>query len=370
MGAKQIITDLAAQAGISINGTNSWDLQVHNEKFYSRVLGGGSLAVGESYMDGWWDVDALDQCVSRVAAARLKEKIITPSLVINGALAFFSNMQSKMRSRVVGEKHYDVGNDLYKAKLDKRMTYTCGYWKDCSTLDKAQEAKLELVCKKIGLKSGDRVLDIGGGWGSFAQYAAEMYGATVVATTISKEQALLGRERTKGLPVEIRLQDYRETADGPYDHVVSLGMFEHVGRRNYRAYMKKVHSLLKPDGLFLLHTIGGNRSVWVSEPWFDKYIFPNGMLPSIKQVGASIEGSFVMEDWHNFGTDYDKTLMAWFKNFDTAWPALKDKYDERFYRMWKYYLLSMAGIFRAREMQLWQIVLSKGGVPNGYNTVR
>ncbi len=370
MSAKAQIEKLLAGSGVELNGSSPWDPQINNDKFYERVLAGGSLAVGESYMDGWWDVGALDQCMERVARARLAEKVLTPSLVLNGLAAFLMNLQSSSRARIVGEKHYDIGNDLYTAMLDKRMTYTCGYWSNCSTLDDAQEAKLDLVCRKIGLKKGDRVLDIGGGWGSFAGYAAEKYGASVVVTTISKEQAALGRERTSRLPVEIRLQDYRATNDGPYDHIVSLGMFEHVGRRNYKMYMRKVSELLKPEGLFLLHTIGGNRSVWVSEPWFDKYIFPNGMLPSIKQIGESIERLFVMEDWHNFGADYDKTLMQWYTNFDAAWPTLKGNYGERFYRMWKYYLLSMAGAFRSRETQLWQIVLSLRGVPGGYQSVR
>lgn len=251
------------------------------------------------------------------------------------------------------------------------MTYTCGYWKDAKTLDEAQEAKLDLVCRKIGLKKGDRVLDIGCGWGSFAQYAAEKYGASVVGVTVSKEQVALGSERVKGLPVEIRLQDYRAISDGPYDHIVSLGMFEHVGHKNYRTYMKKVHELLKDGGLFLLHTIGSNQLTPISDPWIDRYIFPNGMLPSVQQLGASIEKLFVMEDWHNFGADYDKTLMNWYLNFEKAWSSLKEKYGERFCRMWRYYLLFTAGAFRSRQNnQLWQIVLSKNGVPGGYQSIR
>ena len=258
--------------------------------------------------------------------------------------------------------------------LDRRMTYTCGYWSspsgEAKTLDEAQEAKLDLVCRKIGLKKGDRVLDIGGGWGSFARFAAERYGASVVAITISKEQAALGRELCAGLPIDIRLQDYRDLHDETFDHVVSLGMFEHVGVKNYRTYMHVVRRVLKPDGLFLLHTIGSNKSLWFADPWIAKRIFPNGMLPSIAQIGKAVEGLFIMEDWHNFGTDYDTTLMAWFSNFDTAWPLLKEKYGERFYRMWKFYLLSCAGGFRARNTQLWQIVLSPRGVPGGYRSIR
>ena len=269
----------------------------------------------------------------------------------------------------IGEHHYDKGNDLYKAMLDKRLTYTCGYWKKAKTLDQAQEAKLDLVCKKLNLKPGQKILDIGCGWGSFAKYAAEKYKVKVVGITVSKEQIAFAKKLCKGLPIEIRLQDYRDIRE-KFDHIVSLGMFEHVGVKNYRKYMKVVHRCLKDDGLFLLHTIGRNKSLTTSDPWAEKYIFPNSMLPSIKQIGESIEELFVMEDWHNFGTDYDKTLMAWFTNFRKNWNKIKKNYDERFYRMWKYYLLASAGLFRARKGQLWQIVLSKKGVPKGYNSIR
>lgn len=371
MRAKEKVASLLAEAGITVNGDKPWDPAVHDERLYDRVLAGGTLALGEAYMDGWFDVPALDEFICRALRARLKDRFVSLSLIFHIIRSRIINLQSGWRAFEVGKKHYDVGNDLYRAMLDKRMTYTCGYWKDARDLDEAQEHKLDLVCRKIGLRKGDRVLDIGGGWGSFGAYAAEHYGAEVVAITVSQEQQKLGKEKTRGLPVEIRLQDYREVTDGPYDHVVSLGMFEHVGYKNYRTYMEVVDRLLKDGGLFLLHTIGNNRTVYAGEPWLNKYIFPGGMLPSIQQVGDAIEGLFVMEDWHNFGADYDKTLMQWFERFDRAWPSLKEAYSERFYRMWKYYLLSCAGTFRSRQVsQLWQIVLSKGGVHGGYTPVR
>jgi cyclopropane-fatty-acyl-phospholipid synthase len=257
--------------------------------------------------------------------------------------------------------------------LDPRMVYSCGYWSGmprATDLAQAQEAKLDLVCRKIGLKAGDRVLDIGCGWGSFAIYAAQKYGARVVGVTVSKQQAALARERAAGLPIEIRVQDYRDIDDGPYDHVISIGMFEHVGHKNYRTYMEVVKRVLKEDGLFLLHTIGTDTTPKAPDPWFHKYIFPNGILPSPALIGQATDGLFVLEDWHDFGADYDTTLMAWWQNFDRAWPELKEKYGERFYRMWKFYLLSMVGSFRARHTNLWQIVLSPKGVPGGYATVR
>lgn len=371
---KEIIEFLLADTGVVINGRNPWDPQIHNEGFYSRVLKEGSLGLGESYMDGWWDCAELDEFFNKVLAYDIDDKVkknwrILFKLVWTSVV----NMGRKSKAFEIGKRHYDIGNDLYRAMLDKRLTYTCGYWSaptgEAKNLDEAQEAKLDLVCKKIGLKSGQRVLDIGSGWGSFIGFAAEKYGANALGVTVSKEQKELADTLYKNLPAETRLQDYRDIND-KFDHIVSLGMFEHVGYRHYRTFMKVAHKALKDDGLFLLHTIGGNHSVRGNEPWINKYIFPNSMLPSTTQIGKSIEHLFVMEDWHNFGANYDKTLMAWHKNFENNWDNIKPNYDERFHRMWRYYLLSFAGAFRARKIQLWQIVLSKKGVPGGYKSIR
>ncbi len=367
---KQIIESLLAGTGIVINGSNLWDPQIHNENFFGRVLRKGSLGLGESYMDGWWDCESLDQFFDKIFRADIDRRIkkdfsIAISTIFNLAL----NAGRKSKAFEVGRKHYDIGKDLYRAMLDKRLTYTCGYWKNAKDLDEAQEEKLDLVCKKIGLKRRQRVLDIGSGWGSFTGYAAEKYGVSAFGITISKEQKQLTDELYKNLPVETKLQDYRDMNE-KFDHVVSLGMFEHVAYKNYRAFMKIAHKALKDNGLFLLHTIGNNRSAVGTDSWLEKYIFPNSMIPSIKQIGQSIEGLFVMEDWHNLGDDYDKTLMAWHENFENNWEKIKSNYDERFYRMWKYYLLSCAGLFRTRKNQLWQIVLSKKGVPGGYQSIR
>jgi cyclopropane-fatty-acyl-phospholipid synthase len=322
-------------------------------------------------MDCWWDCQSIDQLFYKITSAQLdKEAYKNISMLLPYLHAKLTNMQRKSKAFEVGEHHYDAGNDLYEAMLDKRLTYTCGYWKNAKTLDQAQEAKLDLVCRKLMLKPGMTVLDIGCGWGSFAKFAAEKYKVKVVGITVSKEQVALGMKLCKGLPVEIRLQDYRDLND-KFDRIVSLGMFEHVGPKNYRTYMEIAQRCLKDDGLFLLHTIGSSTTSHAGDPWFSKYIFPNGRIPSIKQISTSLEGLFVMEDWHNFGAYYDPTLMAWFKNFDKAWPKLQKKYGDRFYRMWKYYLLSCAGSFRSRaRLQLWQVVLSKRGVPGGYVSVR
>ncbi len=364
--------------GIVINGPHPWDIQVKNEKFYKRVLTTGTLGFGESYMDGWWDCAAIDELITRTFGVDIKKRLKSNwkeiGLLVASSLV---NRQAGKRAYKIGEEHYDVGNKLYEVMLDKRMVYTCGYWNPSTSsgqdlpknLDEAQEAKLDLVCRKIGLKAGDRVLDIGCGWGSFAKFAAEKYGAHVVGVTVSREQIALGQKACEGLPVELRYQDYRDVNE-KFDHIVSLGMFEHVGYKNYKTYMEVAARCLKNDGLFLLHTIGSNESSKNTDPWIEKYIFPNSMLPSLAQINKSVEKLFVVEDIHNFGADYDETLMQWYKNFDAHWSELKTEYDERFYRMWKFYLLSCAGSFRSRKNQLWQIVLSKDGVKDGYVSIR
>ena len=367
---KQLVEGLLSGAGVSVNGPEPWSIQVHNDRFYRRVLSQGELGFGEAYMDGWWDCEAVDELVNRLLRADIRSRLKAhPKLLFHALSAALVNQQgTRRRAFQVGEQHYDVGNDLYSRMLDKRMVYTCGYWKQAKNLDEAQEHKLDLVCRKIGLKAGDHVLDIGCGWGSFAQFAAERYGARVTGVTVSKEQLALGRKRCEGLPVELFLKDYREIT-GAFDHVVSLGMFEHVGYKNYRTYMRVVRRVLKNDGLFLLHTIGGLKSAHSVGLWINKYIFPNSMLPSARQITKATEGLFVLEDWHNFGPYYDQTLMAWDENVERAWPELNTRYGERFQRMWRYYLLACAGTFRSRTNQLWQIVLSKGGRPRMYERV-
>ena len=361
--AESTIRELLDTAEVKINGSQPWDLQVHDDRLYERVLRDSSLGLGEAYMDGWWDAESIDAFICRVLKAHLDEKVSNNArLVFQVLRAKLFNRQSSARAYEVGQKHYDLGNELYRAMLDKRLNYTCAYWKNAKNLDEAQEAKLELVCKKIGIHPGMRILELGCGWGSFAKYAAEKYGASVLGVTVSKEQVALGMELCKGLPVELRLQDYREVT-GTFDAVISIGVMEHVGYKNYGEYMKVVDRCMKPDGIAFVHTIGGNHSYTTGEPWTDKYIFPNGLLPSMAQLSKAMEEKFVMEDWQNIGPNYDPTLMAWHANFEKAWPDLKKNYDDRFYRMWRYYLLSSAGAFRARNQQLWQMVFTRTGTP-------
>jgi len=362
-------SQLLATADIRVGGGRPWDMRVHHPATFDRILTQGSLGLGESYVDGWWDCNQLDEFITRILRARLDEQVGRAGWLWASLKARLTNLQSQSRAWQVGEVHYDLGNDLYEAMLDPTMAYSCGYWPVAQTLAQAQEAKLDLICQKLQLLPGMRLLDIGCGWGSLMCFAAKHYGVQCVGLTVSKEQARLGAEKARDLPVRFELLDYRRfNPDGEqrFDRIASVGMFEHVGHKNYRAYFDMARRSLRDDGLFLLHTIGKNRSGAGIDRWIEKYIFPNGALPSSSDLALASEDHFVMEDWHNFGEDYDKTLMAWNARFEDAWPSLQGRYGERFYRMWRYYLLCCAGTFRARDNQLWQVVFSPNGQAGGY----
>lgn len=366
----RIAEEMLSQAGITINGNQPQDIRVKNPEFFHRVLQEGSLGLGESYMDGWWECDRLDIFFQRILAAELDTHLPKHfSDIVRIASARIFNYQTRKRAWIVGKEHYDLGNDLFSRMLDPYMQYSCAYWKDAETLEQAQQAKLRMICEKLQLKPGMTLLDIGCGWGGLAQFAAQEYGVSVQGVTISAEQQKMAQGRCAGLDVKILLQDYRDL-DEQFDRIVSVGMFEHVGPKNYRTYFEVVAKNLKPDGLFLLHTIGSNQTDLNVDPWINKYIFPNGCLPSVAHIASKSEDLFVLEDWHNFGCDYDRTLMAWYDAFQQSWPEIKDNYSDRFYRMFTYYLNACAGAFRARNIQLWQVLLSPKGVEGGIRVPR
>ncbi|MCB9714482.1 MAG: cyclopropane fatty acyl phospholipid synthase [Myxococcales bacterium] len=361
--AEAVVRELFEYAGIDIGGGSRGHMIVHDERFYERFLRDKSIGLGESFMDGWWTTDALDVLIEKILRADLKSKVTGSwKLKLLTAEAMLFNRQDVDRAQRSIQAHYDIGNDLYERMLDPRMVYTCAYWTGATTLEEAQDAKLDLVCRKVGLEPGMKVLDLGCGWGGFALYAAEKYGCTVEGLTISRAQAELGQARAKasGLPVTIRLADYRE-AKGKYDRVVSIGMMEHVGPKNYRTVMQLIHDCMKDDSVALVHTITNNRSVAHGTPFVEKYIFPNAVAPSPAQLCKAMEGLMVLEDLHNIGPHYDPTLMAWWERFDASYPELQHKYDRRFYRMWQFYLLGAAGASRSRDGQLLQLVMTKTG---------
>jgi len=374
--SRQFMANLLAEAGVQVDGGAPWDLRVKDDRLFREVLLKKNLGLGEGYMLGWWDCERVDEFICRVLKSGAADRVrgcwrliarLVPSLLVN--------LQSLSRAGIVAKRHYDLGNDLFQAFLDSHLQYSCAYFKGmacdpdplrqtgddvCRDLETAQQAKMRLICEKLELKPGETLLDIGCGWGGLARFAAENYGCTVTGVNISRQQIDFAGEFCRGLPVDILELDYR-LLEGTYDKIVSVGMFEHVGHKNYRAFMEVAARCLAPDGLFLLHTIGSNVTSPDIDPWISKYIFPNGVLPSIAQISRAAEKWFAVEDLHNFGPDYDRTLMCWLKKFRTGWPELRERYGDRFGRMWEYYLQSCAGCFRARDIQLWQIVFTKIG---------
>ncbi len=349
---------LLDQAGIELNGSRPWDIQVHDQRLWARVLRDRELGLGESYQDGWWDAQHVDQFLERLIITDVRSAVrLAPAVIVLAAKAATTNRQSRRRAGDNASFHYDIGNDLYERMLDRRMIYSCGYWRDADDLDAAQEAKLDLICRKLHLQPGMRLLDIGCGWGGLAAHASQRYGVEVVGITPAAEQVRVATERTAGLSVEIKQADYREVI-GTFDRITSVGMMEHVGPRNLRRFFSVCADRLAPDGLMLHHTIGSNETKSRTDPWFDKYIFPGGVVPSLEQIARASLGEWAVEDVHNFGPDYDRTLMTWLANIESRWDELPT-YDERFRRTWRYYLCASAASFRVRNLQLWQIVFSR-----------
>lgn len=361
---------LLDRAGIEVDGPAASDIQVHDSRLWERVLRDRELGLGESYQDGWWDAERLDEFLTKVQLADLRAEIKPgPDLLLLAAKAAVGNRQTQRRAAANASAHYDIGNDLYDRMLDPRMIYSCGYWSDALTLADAQDAKLDLICRKLGIEPGMRLLDIGCGWGGLAAFAAERYGAHVTGISPAGEQVRVARERTRGLSVTIDQLDYRAVT-GTYDRVTSVGMMEHIGPKNLQTFFDVCHRVLAPDGVMLHHTIGSNESKLRSDPWFDKYIFPGGVVPSLEQISGAALHDWVIEDVHNFGPDYDRTLMAWSDNIEARWDEIPH-YDERFRRTWHYYLMASAASFRVRNLQLWQIVFRRSArVSDVYRAVR
>jgi cyclopropane-fatty-acyl-phospholipid synthase len=367
--AQQRLAQLLKPAGVTLDGARPWDITLYHPRTCARILREGSLGLGESYVEGWWDCERIDELVCRMLRLGLDRQVSSPAQVLLRLRAALINPQSIQRAWHVARQHYDLDNDLFDRMLDDTMSYSCGYWVQADTLEQAQQNKLALICAKLQLQPGMRLLDIGCGWGSLMRYACEHHGVVCVGITVSKEQLQWAQSRNQGLPMRFELTDYRQfNIDGRqrFDRVASVGMFEHVGHRNYRTFFQVARRSLANDGLLLLHTIGQNESSQAPDPWIERYIFPNGVTPSAAEICTACEHDFVVEDLHNFGADYDKTLMAWLNRFDAAWPDLQARYPERFRRMWRYYLMACAGSFRARHNQLWQWVMSPHGRQGAY----
>jgi len=376
---RSLFESLLDGTGVQIGGGQPWDITVNRDRLYRRALR-GSLGIGEAYIDGDWDCRALDELFRRVlSASKPKSPLIRSARALKVLQSRLTNLQTRRRSRAVAEQHYDLDHRMYALFLGPWNQYTCCFFDGTDDLEQAEVIKLEMLCDKLELRPGDRLLDIGCGWGGFAKYAAATRGCEVTGISLSTEQIRYAREYTQGLPVTIEKLDYRDLPDSGlphFDKISIVGMLEHVGYRNYGALMRVVHEMLKPDGLFLLHTIGNCERTTVVDPWMEKYIFRNSMAPSMDQLAAATEGCFVVEDWENYGHHYVPTLQAWYERFNANWEqirALKTAraFDERFRRMWNYYLMSSKAAFELEHLYLWQLVMTRRGSGRGvYSRVR
>ncbi|NCV81769.1 MAG: cyclopropane fatty acyl phospholipid synthase [Actinobacteria bacterium] len=369
MNSKALCHSILATAEIPINSHEPWSIHVHNEKLWDRIISQHQLGLGEAYMDGWWDCQAVDQMLTRLLSINVISLLRpSPTVVLTALKSTLFNRQTKSRAAKNAKHHYNIGNELYSRMLDKEMAYSCAYWKDATTLDQAQINKFDLICRKLKLEPGMKLLDIGSGWGGLLRHAVKNYGVIGYGISPAENQIEGARQRSVGLDITYMQQDYRELT-GEFDRVVSVGMMEHVGPKNLRTFFTQCDRLLSRNGLMLHHTITSTYSKSSTDPFFDRYIFPGGVIPSPAQICQAAEKLFIIEDVHNFGLDYDRTLLAWYENINRRWSEIP-QYERRFQRMWNYYLLASAAGFRARNLNLMQFVFRKNGPQERYISER
>jgi cyclopropane-fatty-acyl-phospholipid synthase len=358
--AAALVERALAGSEIRLDGSRAWDIRVTDDRFFASVLLRGSLGVGEAYMAGWWECGDLEELARRALVAELDSRFsVVPTSMIAAALARLRNDQSLERSRRVADQHYSMDNDLFCRFLGRYRMYSAGYFEgsDPDDLDEAQRRKLDLICRKLELSGADHLLDVGGGWGELARYAAATYGCRVTSINISDEQIRFAREYCRGLPVEIVKCDYRYV-QGRFDKIAAIAMFPHVGYKNHREFIRVMRDHLAPEGLLLIECTAKNVSRTHMDPWVDRYFFPGALFPSVRQIGAAIDGMFAVEDWQNFWSSYIHTLRAWNRNFQSSWPELSTRYPESTRRMFEYFFLTGAGGFHARLLNYWHILLA------------
>lgn len=377
---KSHVISFLEKAGIAIGGPNDFDIHVNDDRFYEMFFKDRTVGAGEAYTEGFWDVKDLKLLAEKIF---LSGKLDHQYGFLNNLIYQLNKAQGKLKALFDIKKTYDHNIELYRAMLDKRLLYTCAYWNNIdysvANLDLAQEQKLELVCQKLGLHQqpkGQSILDYGCGFAGFAKYAHEKYGAKVVGITISKLQYKVAKEICKGLPIEIRFQDYRDIPKGElYDHLVALGIIEHITVKNAREFILNAKSHLKnekyQDNRFVLHGMFTNGTEHRIDPWMEKYIFPGAEIFTFKHLFDMIHGVFYCQDFHPFGPDYSLTADAWYQRLEMNYGnLLPSEQNNEFMRTFEFYLKTASASFLTQRNNLMQMVLTHGPVINGLEPVR
>ncbi|WP_122095805.1 cyclopropane-fatty-acyl-phospholipid synthase family protein [Rahnella sp. Larv3_ips] len=350
------------------------EIEVHNLRAYRRVLLGGSIAAGESYIDGDWTTPNLTTVLQLLAenlklVDKLEARLSWVTAPLNGLIHFFRrNSPSQARKNI--SAHYDLGNDFYQGFLDEKMLYSSAWYQEPQmTLEQAQEAKMRRLCDQLHLHAGDHLLEIGTGWGAMAEFAAREYGCQVTTTTISREQYDYACERIEkaGLTdrVTVLFEDYRALR-GQFDKLVSIEMIEAVGKRYLKTFFKRCNALLKPNGRMAIQaiTIADQRYASYSRnvDFIQRYVFPGGFLPSITAMNDTMTRctGLVVRDLFDIGFDYARTLHEWRERVQRYWNAQLDgAQDERFRRLWLFYLCYCEAGFRARTISTVQLIAER-----------
>lgn len=339
---------------------------IKDDAVIRRIFSGGhNLALGETYVEGLWDSNDIRKLVIElIKLERVKMQLGLHALpiflgeVLGKLLALFlpSNTLSSSRKNIT--YHYDISDDMFQRQLGPTMQYTCAYFhRPDMSLDEAQLAKMRIIAHKLDLRPGMRVVELGCGYGAFAYLLATEFGVHVTGVSLSNDQVAYAKKNFAHSRVDIRLQDYRNV-EGVYDRVYSVGIFEHIGRKNYKTYFDKCYDLLAPDGIMLIHTIGwGVSGRWNPNTFMFKHIFPGAEIPHASHMTKKYTDRWHLEDWHNFGKSYSPTAQHWYANLEGSDEF--EAMDESFKRMWRYYLLGGAAAFDSRRCSLWQLVFTK-----------
>jgi cyclopropane-fatty-acyl-phospholipid synthase len=356
------------------------DITVHDDSFYNDLLKYKTLGFGESFMSAKIETPNLESlCIKlqRLNVLSIMDYLKILSFwnylylifyvfwkIYNFILFNITNFNTILRSKKVAKVHYNLPDVLYTHMLDPTMLYSCGYFKDTNNLETAQTQKADLIITKLHISDGDEILEIGCGWGFIAARIANANrNVNVTAITISSEQIKYCNQKYKLPNLRFILIDYRQIPENSFNKIYSVGMFEHVGAKNYKDFFNITYKLLKDDGIMLLHTICKSKYNPISDPWFEKYIFPGGYLPSVAEISRNIElTNYSFADLQEFGYYYATTLQCWLDNFENTYSQFSHLFDDKFKRMWKLYLIFSKVGFNSGHIKLHQFVFTKSAV--------